>query len=160
MSLSEFQKSPLCDRYWVDTWHCFDKDGVKEDMLFELFGNFSDDNSITVRANMISEVKNNLEWYECATFILSIMKQSSMETWLNIMKYEGIKGDEISLHALSRIYQCHIVVYTKSQPWTMVKLNDNIMENMLCDICDIQLLYMGNSVFAELKQKPYSTTPA
>ena len=31
---------------------------------------------------------------------------------------------------------------------------------MLHDICDIQLLYMGNSIFAELKQKPYSITPA
>ena len=160
MSLSEFQNSLLRDRYWVDTHHCLDKDGVKEDMLFKLFGNFSDDNSITVRANMISEVKNHLEWYECAAFILNIMKQSSMETWLNIMKYEGIKGDEISIHALSRIYKRHVVVYTKSRPWTTVKLSDDITENMLSDICDIQLLYMGNSVFAELKQKPYSVTPA
>ena len=160
MSLSEFQKSPLCERYWVDTCHCFDKDGVKEDMPFELFGNFSDDDCITVRANMIAELKTNLEWYKHATFILNIMKQSSLETWLNVMKYEGIKGDKISLHALSRIYQCFVVVYTKSRPWTTVKLDDNITENMLCDICDIHLLYIGNSVFSELKQKPYSTTPA
>ena len=52
MSLSEFQKSVLSDSYWVDTCHCFDKDGVKDDMLFKLFGKFSDDDCTTVCANM------------------------------------------------------------------------------------------------------------
>ena len=98
MSLSDFQCSELSKDYWVDTRCCFDQGVVNEDMLFQLFGKFLDDDTITVRANMISEVKTYLSWYERAAFILNIMKSDNMESWLNKMKYEGIKGDEISLH--------------------------------------------------------------
>ena len=125
-------------------------------MLFELFGRFSDDDTITVRAKMISEVKTYLSWYERAAFIYNIMKPDTMESWLNIMKYEGIKGDEISLHTLAHIYQQHIVVHTKGRPWTMVKRDDKMTESHLPEVCNVHLLYMGNYVFAELKRKPYS----
>ena len=73
-------------------------------MLFELFGKFSGDDTITVRANMIGEVKSYRLWYKRAAFILNIMKSDSMDSWLNIMKYEGFKGDEILLHTLAQIY--------------------------------------------------------
>ena len=49
------------------------------------------------------------------TFIMNVMKSTDLDTWLNIMKYKGIKGDEIALHALARVYQYHLVVYTKSK---------------------------------------------
>ena len=38
MTLNDFQKSDLSKDYWVDTKICYDRDGVREDMLFELFG--------------------------------------------------------------------------------------------------------------------------
>ena len=156
MTLSDFQCSELSKDYWVDTRCCFDWGVVNEDMLFELFSKFSEDGTITVRANMISEVKSYKLWYEGAAFILNIMKSDSIDSWLNIMKYEGIKGDEISLHALARIYNWHIVVHTKGWPWTTVKLDDNITESRLPEVCDIHLLFMGNYIFTELKRKPYS----
>ena len=157
MSLSDFQCSKLSKDYWVNTRCCFDQGVVNEDMLFELFGRFSQDDTITVRANMIREVKSYKEWYKQVAFILNIMKSDSNDSWLNIMKYEGIKGDEISLHALARIYNQHIVVHTKGCLWTMVKLDENITKDRLSEVCDIHLLYMGSYVFAELKRKPYST---
>ena len=158
LSLYEFQQSPISSEYYMDTKYSFDEDGVKDDMLFELFGNFSNDDTITVRANMISEVKSYQEWYECASFIRNIMKSTLIESWLNIMKYKEIKGDEISLHAQARIYQCHVVVYIKTRPWTMVKLDDKVTESRLTDICDVHLLYMGKDIFIELKRKPNQLT--
>ena len=158
MSLCEFQQSPLSSEYYVDTKYSFDEDSVRDDMLFELFSNFSNDDTITVRVNMISEVKSYQEWYERALFIMNIMKSRSIESWLNIMKYEGIKGDEISLHALARIYQRHVVVYMKARPWTTVKLDDKVTESRLIDICDVHLLYMGKDIFIELKRKPNRPT--
>ena len=137
-------------------WCCFEQGVVNEDMLFELSVNFRGDDTITVRANMIGEVKSYRLWYEQAAFILNIMKSDSMDSWLNTMKYEGIKGDEILLHALAQIYNWHIVVHTKGWPSTTVKLDDNITESHLPEVCDMHLLYMGNYVFAELKRKLYS----
>ena len=64
MSLSDFQRSKLSKDYWVDMRCCFDQGVINEDMLFELFGRFSQDDTITVRANMIGEVKSYKEWYE------------------------------------------------------------------------------------------------
>ena len=157
MSLSDFQCSELSKDYWVDMRCCFAQGVVNEDMLFELFGKFSEDDTITVRANMIREVKSYKLWYERAAFILNIMKSDSIDSWLNIMKYEGIKGDEISLHTLAWIYNRHIVVHTKGRPWTTMKLDDTITESHLSEVCNVHLLYMDNYVFAELKRKPYST---
>ena len=37
-----------------------------------------------------------------------------------------------------------------------MKLDDNITESHLPEVCDIHLLYMGNYVFTELKRKLYS----
>ena len=102
---------------------------------------------------MLAEVKQYRDWYESAAYIMNIMKSTDMDTWLNIMKYEGIKGDEISLHALARIYQRHVVIHTKSRPWTTIKLNETITESRLSEVCDIHLLYMGNHVYAELVPK-------
>ena len=154
MSLHKFQQSNLSNDYWIDTKYCFDQGCVNKEMLFEFFGSFSSDNTLMVCANMISEVKAYQDWYECTAFILNIMKSLSLDSWLNIMKYEGIKGDEISLHALAQIYQRHVMVHTKSKLWTTVKLDTNITEEKLHDICDVHLLYLGNDIYARLKKKP------
>ena len=159
MSIQEFNQSYLSKYYVLDTTFCFDHRNVNEDMLFELFGSFSNDDTITVCANMITEVKSYQEWYEQAASILNIMKSSSIESWLNVMKYEGIKGDEISLHALARIYQRHIMVHTKSKPWTTVKLDSKISEEKLHEICDVHLLYLGNDVYCLLKKTQKTLTP-
>ena len=159
VSLSDFQKSSLSDEYWVDTSICYDINGVREDMLFELFGCFSQDDPTMVHANMLTEVKQYKEWYERAVFIMNIMKSTDLDTWLNIMKYEGIKGNEIALYALARVYQRHVIVYTKSRPWTTVNFTSKMTEEKLPEVCDIDLLYMGNHVFAELKRKEKRVAP-
>ena len=64
MSLSDFQCSKLSKDYWVDTRCCFDQGVVNVDMLFELFCKVLQNNTITVRANMIGEVKSYKAWYE------------------------------------------------------------------------------------------------
>ena len=79
INLSEFQRTPLSEKYWVDTRICFDKDGVRDDMLFELFGLFSADEAIAVQATAISEVKNNYNWYDKATYIMNIIKETDLD---------------------------------------------------------------------------------
>ena len=153
MPLHVFQQSALSEDYYADTTFCFNHSCVNEDMLFELFRSFSNDDTITVHANMITEVKTYKDWHEHAAFILNIMKSLSIDSWLNIMKYKGIKGDEISLHALGRIYQCHIMVHTKTKPWTTVKIDKNITEDKLHEICNVHLLFLGNDVYARLLKK-------
>ena len=61
------------------------------------------------------------------------------------------------MHALAQIYNRHIVVHSKGHLWTTVKLDENITEDRLLEVCEIHLLYMGSYVFTELKRKPYST---
>ena len=156
LNIGDFHKSLLADRYWVDTRICFDKDGVCDDMLFELFGSYSADDSITVRATTIAEVKDNYDWYDKASYILNIIKGTDLDSWLNIMKYEGIHGDEITIHALSRIYQRHVVVYSKNRPWTTIKPDGTLNKENLWEMCDVHLLYLGQHVYAELKRKPFS----
>ena len=156
LNLSDFHKSSLSDKYWVDTRMCYDKDGVRDDMLFELFGSYSADDAITVRATAITEVKDNYEWYDKATYIMNIIKGTDLDSWLNIMKYEGIRGDETTIHALARVYQRHVVVYTKNRPWTTIKPDGTLNEENLWEMCDVHLLYLGQHVYAELKLKPFS----
>ena len=48
MSLQDFNQSGLSKLYVLDIMFCFDHGNINEDMLFELFGSFSNDDSITV----------------------------------------------------------------------------------------------------------------
>ena len=124
-------------------------------MLFELFGTYSAEDSVTVRATAITEVEENYEWYDKASYILNIIKSTDLDSWLNIMKYEGIRGDEITIYALSKKYQRHVVVYTKNRPWTTIKPDGTLNEDNLWEMCDVHLLYLGQHVYAELKRKPF-----
>ena len=89
-------------------------------------------------------------------YILNIIKEMDLDSWLNIMKYEGIRGDEVAIHALARAYQRHVIVYTKNRPWTTIKPDGTLNEDNLWDMCDVHLLYLGQHVYVELKRKPFS----
>ena len=62
-------------------------------------------------------------------------------------------GDEICLYALSRLYNRHIVVHTKTKSWsTMALQSPTNYENTLSK-CDIHLLHMGRGIYGWLYRK-------
>ena len=63
--------------------------------------------------------------------------------------------DELMLFALARTYQRHVVVFTHNKCWSTIGSDDFISREHLLEICDLKLLYIGQHMFAELKQKPF-----
>ena len=68
-------------------------------------------------------------------------------------------GDEIALFALSRMYNRHVIVYTKKYHWTTVVHRVDVSEEEVAGWCDIHLLFIKPYVFGEIKRIRKPVTP-
>ena len=160
-----FPKTQLASKYKLDI-HCWvDGSFMNPNALFEFFGMFSNDDSKTVRKNMLKYLglhkKNG--WKTCNTlknsWIVLHMKELTAQEWADSMKKSDTAGDEIALHVLCRMYNHHCMVYTKMNIWTTVGTDVPIPEETLIGMCDIHLLFIETDVFGKLQIIPYAPAP-
>ena len=59
------------------------------------------------------------------------------------------------IYALSRVYQCHTVIFTSRSCWTTIGPDQPIDGNRLLQICQVHLLHIGLHMYAEIKSKPF-----
>ena len=64
------------------------------------------------------------------------------------------------LYALSRAYNRHTVVVCKDRNWSTVATTHPINKDELFNICQLHLIYLGCSVFACLRHKPFTSNIA
>ena len=79
----------------------------------------------------------------------------NLEQWLTLMESPTVYGDELMLYALARTYQQHVVVFNKHKCWCTICSDDYITGQHLLELCEIQLVYIGRHMFAELRCKPF-----
>ena len=79
-------------------------------------------------------------------------KKLTLAEWVKWMVNEETPGDEIALYALSRMYNRHVIVYTKKYHWTTVVHRVDVPEEEVAGWCDIHLLYIKPYVFGEIKR--------
>ena len=116
--------------------------------LYDIFGCYSLDDPNVVKNNVIQEIEKNIQWYSNTGHICLTMKGLNIKTWLNKMKKPRTAADELMLYALSILYHRHIIVYTKLQPWTTLKLgiNNTLSTSEMHELCDTHLLFLGNNL--------------
>ena len=126
--------------------------------LYDVFGCYSLDDLNIVKNNVIQEIEKNIQWYSNTGHIC--MKGLNIKTWLNKMKKPRTAADELMLYALSILYHRHTIVYTKWQPWTILKLgiNNTLSTSEMHELCDTHLLFLGNNLYGELKYLSQSGT--
>ena len=68
------------------------------------------------------------------------------------MQKDTTLADELALYCLSKVYNRHIKVYTSSYCWTTLQDQFTLTQDEIGNLCDVQLLFMGPSKFAEIKR--------
>ena len=152
VSVEDFRRSRLPPDHWIDTRKFLTRRRELPSGIFELFGNFSDESAYTVRNNMIQWVQDNRGNFEIWTSIIRRHKKLSLAEWVKWMSDEETPGDEIALYALSRMYNRHVIVYTKKYHWTTVVHRVHVPEEEVAGWCDIHLLFIKSYVFGEIKR--------
>ena len=84
----------------------------------------------------------------------------SLAEWVKGMSDEETPGDEIALYALSRMYNRHVIVYTKKYHWTTVVHRVDVPEEEVAGWCDIHLLFIKSYVFGEIKRIRKPSVPS
>ena len=107
-----------------------------------------------MKANVIAEIKANPVCYAKAGHVMLIMKGTTFKKWLDSMKRPRTQPDELMLYALCVLYRRHCIVYTKWQPWHSVNPTAGQTFNMIEEMCETKLLYIGENLFGVLRRLP------
>ena len=155
MTCLEFEASSLSEYYMLDLSYCHRGKRLNPNMLYEIFGGYSGQDSSTVRRLMLNEAKcskSNLVYYKRARFICLQMKNTTFNDCLQQQTQSTTRGDEISVYILCHLFMCHAMIHTKNKAWcSILPTGGNINYVMACNT---HLLYMGNNIFGLMIPKP------
>ena len=86
------------------------------------------------------------------------MRSMSLDTWVTNMCNERMYCDELGLMGLSKLYNRHSVVLTKTKLWSTIDADApfNLLE--LLQKCSVRFVYLGHLRFSTLVWKPRNPT--
>ena len=125
------------------------------DQLFDMFGSLNNNDPLNLRFDMISRIKHECNYYETVSKDHLKRIGLNIHQWLSLMESPSVYRDKLMLFALAQMFHRHDVVFTRYKCWSTIGLDDFITGECLLKICDLKLLYIGQHMFAELKQKPF-----
>ena len=94
--------------------------------------------------------------YSSVGHVVLNMRGCDIDMWLEDMSDVNHFPDELMIYALSRTYNRHTLIVCKEHNWSTIESNVLLEEEELLAATHVKLVYLGNSVFGELKTKPYS----
>ena len=119
--------------------------------IFELFGNYCDENAYDVRRMLVKWLNERFKEYSEYFSIPLQHKNLSMDGWLMQLNDDTQAGDELCIYALSRMFNRHVFIYIKHGYWSTHVLNIRASEEDVQKQCDIILVYAEPLVFGEVK---------
>ena len=150
-----FALTELSETHWLDTRKCYHQRRKNSNQVFKLFSSFNDKNPFQVRKDMIQHTCQNKSFYaNVGQEHLKCIKLT-IDEWLLLMTSDSVFGDELMIYALSRVSQCHTVIFTSRSCWTTIGSDEPIDGNRLLEICQVHLLHIGLHMYAEIKSKPF-----
>ena len=160
MSCREFEANLLSEYFMLDLSHGYVNYKWNNNMLYDIFGMYSNQDGDVVRALMLneltcSEVNNN--YYGRAGFICLQMKGMSLDDWCEQQARRSTRGDEFSVYVLCHLFMRHTMIHSKSRPWYTIQQMGGGFN--YTSACQTYLLYMGNQRYGILIPKPPPIPP-
>ena len=163
LTITDFEKSMLACNNWLDLptsdqhkkgRKCCDPDGV-----FRVFGDFCDYEPSNVRAEMLSYITDDFNYFCDVSWLNLNMCKKSLSQWITDMRSQNTPADELAIFALSRLYKRHSVIYTKNRTWCTISTSNPLSEKDVYLSCDVRFVQMGPRNFVSLIKKPISCMP-
>ena len=158
MDTAIFEDTVLAKQYQLDTLTCVTGYGkhhkINVNNLYDIFGSYSLDTAATVKAKALAEIDQHPECYQKAGHVVLVMKGLTFNKWLTAMHRTHTRPDELMLYVLCVLYQRHCIVYTKWQPWYTINPESGLSLNMIEEMCETKLLFIGENLFGVLRRLP------
>ena len=156
MDIKAFDNSELSQQYWLDTSHCITKTKrYNRRNLYSIFGSYNNMTEEEVKHKVIMEINEHTEWYDTASSVALTMKGINFKKWLCQLVKQRTMPDEVVLYALCVIYRRNALVFTGIRPWSTLKKTPNMTLNIVSEMCETLLLYLGNNLYGELHRRPF-----
>ena len=160
MSRREFEENLLSEYYMPDLSHGYTNYRWNNNMLYDIFGLYSNQDGDTMRKLMLNELtcsEGNNNYYGRGGFICHMMKGMSLHDWREQQARKSTRGDEFSVYVLCNLFMCHAMIHLKSHPWyTIQQMRGGFNYT---SACQTHLLYMGNQRYGILIPKPPPIPP-
>ena len=150
----DFMKMPLSKYYAVDIDKSLCRGKPNPQILYDVFGEFSQEDSADVKLHTLDLISQEIDLYEKIGTTYLLLLGISMEGWLNMMLRKTSFADELMLYALSRSYNRHTIVYNKNRLWCTMDINQPLTATEIHNHCDVHLVYITGGLFAQLCCKP------
>ena len=163
LTVNEFEKSSLASNSWLDLptgdMHKKGRKSCDPDVVFRVFGDFSDHEPSEVRAAMLSYISEDFNYFRDVSWLNLNMHKKKLSQWLDDMRNQNTPADELATFTLSRLYKRHSVIYTKNRTWCTIGTSKPLSEMDVYLSCDVRLMQMGPRNFVSLIKKPSSCMP-
>ena len=163
LTITEFEKSTLAVNNWLDLptsdQHKKGRKRCDPDAVFRLFGDFCDYEPSKVRAEMLTFITNDFNYFRDVSWLNLNMHKKSLSQWMDNMRNQNTPADELAIFTLSRLYKRHSVIYSKSRTWCTIGTSKPLSEKDVYLTCDIRLVQTGPRNFVSLIKKPSSCMP-
>ena len=163
LTVKDFEKSSLASNSWLDLptgdMHKKGRKRCDPDVVFRVFGDFSDHEPSEVRAAMLSYISEDFNYFRDVSWLNLNMHKKKLSQWLDDMRNQNTPADELATFALSRLYKRHSVIYTKNRTWCTIGTSKPLSEMDVYLSCDVRLVQMGPRNFVSLIKKPSSCMP-
>ena len=145
---------PMSTDYWIDTSYCYtDKNLRNPNCLFDMFSRYSGELPIDVRNDVLDSILEENLFFENVG--RKYMKEvcTNLNLWVKDMRDPLSYGDEMLLYALSRRYNCHVLVHTTGKTWSTVANYEQMSDEQLLKICHLRLIYVGMGLYGIVRKK-------
>ena len=160
--INEYEKLDISKWYELDTTHCFigkKKPKFNTHCVYDIFASYCDLDKFQLKEKVTAEVAGNKEWYDRLGCVYFGWKDIDLNLWLKKQKYKNNAPDELCIYALSVLFRRHIIIYTTYQPWCTIDIKPGMRPEIVEEACETKLVYLGGTLFGELRHKPLTITP-
>ena len=145
------------NQFYLDTSYCVTKRKTfNRHCLYDTFAEYTDLNANEVKAELISELITNHDWYNKAGAACLGMRGIKYDTWLKKLRVAHGWPDKLALYALCIIFRRNALVMNSGRLWTTLKNTSNLSIRILKEMCETVLLYLGNNLYGIVRRLPYS----
>ena len=149
-----YKNSRWANYFTVDSSNVVKNGRGNPNHVFDTFSTFSGHTGTEVRIKLLSNIAENLAFYEKRSAVCLQMRSMNFEEWVHAIANESVYCDQLGLMGLCFIYHRHTVVLMQNKLWSTVQADHPLNLLDLLNICSVRLIYLGNLRFGVLTWRP------
>ena len=153
MPIRTFQRSQLGKVYDINRAGCRPSGIINNSHLFELFGQYSDEDAESVRSDTMERIESGECIYSTVGTVFFARREWTYEEWALTACSSFYYGDELLLYALCRIFHRHAMIVCRDCFWSTIEPEGTMPSDVLMEACDLHLVYLRPGIFGELVPK-------